>query len=894
MRASLFPLAALLLAAGASAQGYWWVDPVLGLDTNPGTQAQPFKTIARANNVALSGDVIRLVPGIHGGSNEPPIVLGDKDIHLVGAGKGVSIIRPHPTLTINVSTGFPNAPVPTQQRPVVLCQNLGRVDFSNLTIDGNFAMPANGRLVGLYYRLGSDGVLSNVEIVNCRANPLNGSQNCAGLILRGDNPLDPCNVALRDCVVHDWGKSGCVAFFNSTLVLETTCVIGAGHIETASAGPAQNGVQISYNAGGLLRRSTITNMYYNAGTATATGVLTYDAANTVLIEDCGIGNVEAGIYCYGPSNPLVSLLIRRCRVHAAEFGITLDNIAAAVVRENHFMIARDGVTNAAYDNFPANIWERNHFSSYNGIGGFPIPGAFGNGDAFAQLGLNLFATPQVTALPSGQTPTCMVVDQLDGSGGSDFATACVNGAQHLTVGLNTGGAFSVATQTFSDPSGVPVAIVTGEFDGNPGRDLAVLTRHSTFAGFKTGYYVFANNGSGSFSLIHGASLPGFYRGTGLAAADLNGDGRSDLVIANGGNLNVGQATLLLNNGSGTSFTASLLPGGYTKPCTAVAIADIDNDGNRDIVITEGDATVGRLHLLLGNGAGVFTPAGSSPLAIRNDPTAVTVGDLDGDGDGEIVCAVGTTTGGGVVLFENFGGLSFERTFWPTNDATTALATGNLDADFDPDTSVRGDVVVANAGGGTLTLLGTYLSHAGFDFGGHFVRSANPVGVAMGNFNGDIYQDVFYADGAAGTVVAVPGRPTARFDNYGEGCAGTSDRIPGLTAIGVPALPTQPNPWLGIELNNGKPFSLAAIVDALAPAPFLTPCGFLLGGVIDVWVIVTDVSGAATILFPIPASPNIRGIEVYFQGGVLDPLSPLGVFAPIQVSLTRGLKLRAGW
>ena len=102
---------------------------------------------------------------------------------------------------------------------MVLVQGSGTVDLRGMTIDGNFAMPATGRLSGVYYRNGADGLVSDVDIINCRAAALDGSQGPAGVVVRGDSLGDPCLVTLRNCTVRDWGKVGIAAFFNSTVTV---------------------------------------------------------------------------------------------------------------------------------------------------------------------------------------------------------------------------------------------------------------------------------------------------------------------------------------------------------------------------------------------------------------------------------------------------------------------------------------------------------------------------------------------------------------------------------------------------------------------------------------------------------------------------------------------------
>ena len=126
-----------------------------------------------------------------------------------------------------------------------------------------------------------------------------------------------------------------------------------------------------------------------------------------------------------------------------------------------------------------------------------------------------------------------------------------------------------------------------------------------------------------------------------AVADLNGDGRLDIVVTNqclaGGCdfTSDGEVSVLLGNGDGTFQTAvSYDTGGIGA--VAVAIKDVNRDGLPDLVVasqcphTGSCVADGEVSVLLGNGDGTFRPAVVYDSG-GFGPTSVAIGDFNGDG-----------------------------------------------------------------------------------------------------------------------------------------------------------------------------------------------------------------------------------------------------------------------
>jgi hypothetical protein len=249
-------------------------------------------------------------------------------------------------------------------------------------------------------------------------------------------------------------------------------------------------------------------------------------------------------------------------------------------------------------------------------------------------GNGTFAAAQNFA--TGTSPEAVAVADLNGDGKPDLIVAN-DGSSSVSVLLgNANGTFlnAVNFAVGSGPSSVAVADVNG--DGTP--DLIVANYGSNRGS------VLENNrapsGTGTF--------PGRQDfGVGLsprsvAVADVNGDGRPDLVVANGGSNSV---SVLLGNGNGT-FQSAVNYGVGSSPFS-VAVADVNGDGRPDLVVANYDSN--GVSVLLGNGNGTFQSAVN--FGVGSYPLSVAVADVNGDGRPDLVTAndSGPYNGPGVSL-----------------------------------------------------------------------------------------------------------------------------------------------------------------------------------------------------------------------------------------------------
>ena len=376
------------------------------------------------------------------------------------------------------------------------------------------------------------------------------------------------------------------------------------------------------------------------------------------------------------------------------------------------------------------------------------------------------ASAQVATFTTQQYPllgNTHIAADLNADGKPDLAGA---GANAVSVMLGNGdGTFRPKTDF---PLGMQTqAVAAGDFNSDGRVDLMVTLNTPQFS-----LALLTGTGTGTFN------APTFFPNTSgfdspaIAATDLNGDGRLDLVVMHTISCFTAPCraarsiTILLGNGNGTFQTPSEIDVG-TGPM-AMAVLDLNRDGIKDVAIGGGNT---ELSILLGVGNGTFTRqpvvtlvSGGDLFSACND---IGVGDLNRDGIQDLVVPLGNGNGNAILIgngngtFQVRSRIQIDETSAPLH---VAVADYNRDGLLDI-ARTMGDgtngllQILRGNGDGTFQAPNRYLVPP---------PSRGGIMILAGDWNGDAKPDVAFVEGGAGaplidvltnTTGGVPPPPT---------------------------------------------------------------------------------------------------------------------------------------
>lgn len=276
----------------------------------------------------------------------------------------------------------------------------------------------------------------------------------------------------------------------------------------------------------------------------------------------------------------------------------------------------------------------------------------------------------------------------------DFLTGAVQIFNGVGDGTFTAGALLSTGDTSADK------IVVADFNGDGWPDLAVASNGGS------NFVVFLNDTTGNFPAT-GVPVATFSGATDLVAADVNGDGKIDLLLPEP---QPGNLAVFLGDGLGGFAAEQDYPLGNNP--IQIAVGDVNNDGNPDVVATDQDYNLGMgIVVALGTGqASLFSAPNSTPYPVTTQntfaysphPEYVQMTDLNGDGNLDLIYTnqqYGTVG----VMFGNGDGTFATPTEYPTDGAATGLTLTDINQDG------AMDVVTA---GNDLSEAGVLLNNSG--------------------------------------------------------------------------------------------------------------------------------------------------------------------------------------
>ncbi|MEO6455101.1 MAG: FG-GAP-like repeat-containing protein [Ginsengibacter sp.] len=389
-------------------------------------------------------------------------------------------------------------------------------------------------------------------------------------------------------------------------------------------------------------------------------------------------------------------------------------------------------------------------------------------------------------------PNDIALADLDGDGKSDVVTAnnysTAGSPASISILRNTSTAGSVTFAAKQDiNNGVATyAVAAGDLDGDGKQDLVASSIGDQ------NISVFRNtSAAGVISFAPKIDFTGANSPYDIAIGDVDGDGKPDIAVVNAtGN------TVSLYRNTGTTGTISFAPKvDFNTPLFPqhLVLVDFDGDGKYDIAVTNKFSysfSIFRNTSSPGNIS--FAPRVDQTCGSGNEPTGITVGDMNNDNKPDLMIVISKNSSGdagfgqsfkntstvGSIGFVNLNGVSVGK-----NGTAYHVAAGDINGDGKP------DLALASTGNYETYIFQNDITPSFWTFGGSVgqLYSLLPYAIVLGDLNGDSKPEIITTDFTWDKVSVFKnncGLPYIASFSPDSGTAGTSVSISGGNFMGA--------------------------------------------------------------------------------------------------------------